>query len=341
MSISVQNLTKRFDAVAAVQDVSFEVPQNSFFVIVGASGCGKSTLLRLIAGLEELTEGSIALQGNKVAGPDLFLPPEQRSVGVVFQSYALWPHLTVEGNVAFPYEAQGLRRADAKAKAADHIRTVSLEPLKDRKPAALSGGQRQRVALARCLAGEAQTILMDEPLANLDPHLRHEMEAELKAFHKRAGVTTLYITHDQREAMALADVMAVMDGGRFLQFGRPEDIYDRPQCETVATFIGRGAVVEGIVQGGAVHVGGQMAPGIAGAVPPSGPVKILVRPNQVCVAPDGLPACLTSVLYRGGVWEVSATVEGLAEPIVLDLNHPAREGDRLSLKLTGGWVLPA
>lgn len=341
MSISVQNLTKRFDGVAAVQDVSFEVPQNSFFVIVGASGCGKSTLLRLIAGLEELTGGNIALQGNKVAGPGLFLPPEQRNVGVVFQSYALWPHLTVEGNVAFPYEAQGLRRADAKAKAADHIRTVALESLKDRKPAALSGGQRQRVALARCLAGEAQTILMDEPLANLDPHLRHEMEAELKAFHKRAAVTTLYITHDQREAMALADVMAVMDGGRFLQFGRPEDIYDRPQSETVAKFIGRGAVVDGVVERGAVHIAGRPASGIEGTIPPPGSVRVLIRPNQVCVTQDGLPACLTSVLYRGGVWEASATVDGLAEPIVLNLDRPAREGDTLSLDLTGGWILPA
>jgi iron(III) transport system ATP-binding protein len=348
----VRNLTKRFGHTAAVEDVSLEVPKNAFVAIVGESGCGKSTLLRLIAGLEDPDGGTIALDGVPVAGPDNFVPPEQRKVGVVFQSYALWPHLSVAGNVAFPYEAQGMRRAQAQARALDHIRAVGLEPFSDRRPETLSGGQRQRVALARALAGDARTILMDEPLANLDPHLRHAMEIELKAFHRRAGVTTFYITHDQREAMALADVMAVMDAGRILQFGTPEEIYTRPNSEKVARFIGRGAVVAGSVQDGAVQVGGRAIPGLKSGLvsgqisslsdvgPRAGPAKVLIRPNQIAMAEDGMPAHLTSVVYRGGLWEAVAVVEGISEPLMVDLDRPAAAGDLVRLKLVGGWVLP-
>ncbi|MFN3613650.1 MAG: ABC transporter ATP-binding protein, partial [Rubrimonas sp.] len=244
MSVTIEGAVKRFEGRAAVDGVSVEVPDGAFFVALGPSGCGKSTLLRLIAGLETLDEGSIAIDGRAVSGPGLHMAPEDRRVGVVFQSYALWPHLTVARNVAFPVEAAGVRRGQALAEAATHLRAVAMQDFADRLPAALSGGQRQRVALARCLASRANTVLMDEPLANLDPHLRAAMEHELAAFHARAGLTTLYITHDQREAMALGTLVAVMREGRFDQVAPPETVHARPATEHVARFVGRGAVLD-------------------------------------------------------------------------------------------------
>lgn len=342
MGIAVSGLTKRFGAETAVDNVSFSVPANRFFAIVGPSGCGKSTLLRLIAGLEQADAGEIALGGVPVSGPGLFLPPEARAVGMVFQSYALWPHLNVLQNVAFPYQARGMDRARAQARARGHLEAVSLSKLADRRPEVLSGGQRQRVALARALAGETQTILMDEPLANLDPHLRASMEAELRAFHNRTGVTTLYITHDQREAMALADVMAVMMAGRFLQIGPPQEIYDRPASAEVAGFIGRGAIVRAHLQGHIALIGGQKVK-VAGADNlPDGPAHIFLRPQDLdIVAPDhGLGLRLETVLYRGGVWEAEGRAEGLENPLMLTLPTAARAGETVWIAIRSGWALP-
>ena len=219
-----------------------------------------SALLRLIAGLEVADAGEIALGGKRVSGPGLHLPSEAPGVGFVFQSYALWPHLDVRGNVAFPLEAAGLRAVEAARRAERHLTTVALEHYASRKPAELSGGQRQRVALARCLAQDAGIILVDEPLANLDPHLRATMEEELVAFHRAAAATTVYITHDQREAMAVADRMAVMAAGRFLQVGAPNEVYARPASAEVARFIGEGVVHPVTVTDGGVSLAGQPVP---------------------------------------------------------------------------------
>ena len=337
MSIAVDRLTRRFGARAAVDDVSFSIPEGAFFCVVGPSGCGKSTLLRLVAGLETPDAGTVALGGRLVSGPGRHVPPEERRVGVVFQSYALWPHLTVAGNVAFPYESRGLSRAESAARAAEHLRTVALADLADRRPDALSGGQRQRVALARCLAGEARTILMDEPLANLDPHLRGAMESELQAFHRRTGVTTLYITHDQREAMALADVMAVMEAGRILQIGAPRDIYERPASAAVARFIGRGALVQAAVAGGTAQIAGQSVP-VTGQG--SGPATLFLRPRDVVGGDAGCAATVVSVQYRGGHWEAEVRAEALDAPLAVDLDRPVAPCDTLHLRFVGGWVLP-
>lgn len=211
----------------------------------------------------------------------------------MFQSYALWPHLSVARNVSFPYEAKGSSRADASLKRAwAHLETVSLSEYAERRPDALSGGQRQRVALARCLAGDTRTILMDEPLANLDPHLRHEMEAELRAFHDRSRVTTLFITHDQREAMALTDIMAVMEAGRFLQIGPPQEIHERPVNETVARFIGRGELIEASVSNGHAGIFDQDVPVEGGA---SGAHTIFIRPRNVVPDADGTPVRIAAI----------------------------------------------
>ncbi|MDE4097304.1 ABC transporter ATP-binding protein [Phaeobacter gallaeciensis] len=341
--IQVNSIGKAYAGKPAVDGVSCDIAQHEFFVIVGQSGCGKSTLLRLIAGLETPDQGEIRLHGDLVAGDGTMVPPEQRGTGFVFQSYALWPHMTVRGNVAFPLEAAGMSRKQAARLAEPHLETVSMQALADRKPEALSGGQRQRVALARCLAGGANTVLMDEPLANLDPHLRGTMEKELLRFHRSSGATTIYITHDQREAMALADRMAVMQDGRFLQIGTPQEIYDRPACPEVARFIGQGAVVPVTYQNGSAELAGYRFPAAALPGHPNGPAQALLRPEGIRILPDagkdGLQGTVRSILYRGGIWDAEVEIAGGA---LLSLTHGTalHIGQPLSLAVDQAWVLP-
>jgi iron(III) transport system ATP-binding protein len=344
MTIEISGLEKRFGGPRVINGLNFDIGEAEFFAIVGASGCGKSTLLRLIAGLETADAGIIRLQGKAVSGPDLHAPPEARGVGVVFQSYALWPHLDVRGNVAFPIETAGASRSDAARAADRHLATVELQPFATRRPAELSGGQRQRVALARCLAQGARTILLDEPLANLDPHLRGAMERELLAFHAASGATTLYITHDQREAMAVADRMAVMAEGRFLQVGTPQEIYERPASAVVARFIGQGAVVPAAIDRGGVQIAGQAVPLRGLDAAGFGRREAMLRPSDIVATDPGAQGAFVgrvlSVLYRGGVWEALVAVEGLAEPLTIHLDRVVRTGEGIGLRLTGGWLLP-
>ncbi len=335
MSVEISGAEKTFGKHKAVNGVSVDLADGEFFVVLGPSGCGKSSLLRLVAGLERVDAGEVRLDGRLVSSPDVHVAPEDRAVGVVFQSYALWPHMSVRDNVAFPAEAGGASRAEARRQADRHLETVALGPLAERQPAALSGGQRQRVALARCLAGGARTILMDEPLANLDPHLRGRMEVEISRFHRDAGVTTLYITHDQREAMALADRIAVMGEGHFLQVAPPQEIHDRPATEAVARFIGQAAVLDAVVANGIARVGLLSAP-VAAA---DGPARLVVRPGDVRLG-DGTPARLEAAFYRGGGWEARARVDGLSEPLPVHATAPLRDGDTVRVTLSGGWVLP-
>ncbi len=324
--------------------LSGRVEDGDFFVLLGPSGCGKSTLLRLIAGLEELDTGSIALSGRAVAGPDLHLAPEARGVGVVFQSYALWPHMSVLRNIAFPLEARGARRAHSDAQAQVHLDTVDLVPYAHRKPAELSGGQRQRVALARCLASDARIVLMDEPLANLDPHLRGAMERELRQFHATSAATTLYITHDQREAMALADRIAVMNRGKFEQVAAPDDLYARPANAFVAGFVGAGAIVDGrTTQEGHLRFGPwSIMAGGHDAVGRNGAVDVLLRPEWLSVdAARGEMARIESVTYRGGTWECTVSADGLSAPLIMNVSSPIKPGETLPVAINRNWVLPA
>jgi len=360
MSISLSGVSRRFGAgPAAVDRLSVEIPAGCFFTVLGPSGCGKSTLLRLIAGLEPLDAGSLALEGRPVAsrtgaGPGLHLPPEARGVGVVFQSYALWPHMDVAANVAFPIEAAGLRRAPARAEALRHLDSVALAGFGARMPAALSGGQRQRVALARCLAARARVVLMDEPLANLDPHLRAAMEEEMAAFHARAGATTLFITHDQREAMALSDQVAVMRAGRFEQVAPPQELHDRPANAFVAGFIGRGTVLEAVVTGTArgrarvrlmpgleveVRAGSAQNGPVQNGQSQTGAAQVLLRPGDLAADPAGVAAQVLGSAYRGDHWETRVTVAGLARPLLLALPQRAAPGERVGVVIAGGWLL--
>jgi iron(III) transport system ATP-binding protein len=340
MTIMIEGAVKAFGGRRAVDGVDLALTPGEFVAVVGPSGCGKSTLLRLVAGLETLDAGAIRLDGPVVSGPGVHVPPEARGVGVVFQSYALWPHLSVLDNVGFPIEAAGGGRRAARARAAEHLRTVDLGGYAERQPAELSGGQRQRVALARCLAQGARTILMDEPLANLDPHLRAAMEEELSDFHRRTGATVLFITHDQREAFAVADRVAVMSQGRILHCAPPEEVYQRPASETVARFIGRGAILPAVRAGGVADLGPLRCPvdGPGG----DGPVRVLVRPEDVALAPGG-PAegRVRAALYRGGVWEATVEVPGLAEPLAVAARSRIAAGETVRLGVTRGWALPS
>jgi len=337
MSLNLNRVSKRFAERPAVTGVDLAVARGEFVSIVGPSGCGKSTLLRLIAGLEQVDEGQIDIAGQIVSAPGRHVAPETRSVGVVFQSYALWPHMTVRDNVGFPAEAGGSGRRDARAQADRHLATVGLSDYADRRPADLSGGQRQRVALARCLAQGAQTILMDEPLANLDPHLRAAMEHELTDFQRRSGATMLYITHDQREALAMSHRVAVMAEGRLLQCASPEEIYARPATVGVARFIGRGAVLPAQVRAGTAMIAGSPV-AVAGTTGPD--AMILLRPENLAVGGDGtLSGTVQAAFYRGGSWEAEVQVAGLPEALQLTTRHTLRIGETVALTITGGWAM--
>ncbi|GAA0776395.1 ABC transporter ATP-binding protein [Roseibium denhamense] len=347
MTIQLSSITKSFGGHRALDNVDLQIDEGTFFVVLGPSGCGKSTLLKSIAGLEPIDAGEIRLGGRIVAGNRVHVPPEERQVGVVFQSYALWPHMSVAGNVAFPLETAGTPKQQVSKRVQDCLETVALTPYQTRKPSDLSGGQRQRVALARCLAQGASTVLMDEPLANLDPHLRNSMEEELAEFHRTSGATTVFITHDQREAMALADKVAVMWDGRILQVDDPDTLYRRPLSQRVAGFIGRSAIIPVVIQ----QVDGATARfELAGASVEvdcpvgtrPGPAQVLLRPDHIVLSTGayGLPVQIVRTTYRGGHWEVFVSVEGLEEPIMMNLSRRATPGERLQVEIIRGWVLP-
>ena len=232
--VSLKGITRRFNATTAVEDITFEVPDGQFWVMVGPSGCGKSTILRTIAGLEAATSGDLYI-GDRLVNE---VPARQRDVAMVFQNYALYPHMTVAENLAFGLR---MRQADPKtiqARVETVARSLDIGHLLDRKPRQLSGGQQQRVALGRAIARQPQVFLLDEPLSNLDAQLRDDTRAELKQLHQRVGITTIYVTHDQVEAMTLADQIVVLNGGHVQQIGDPQAIYAQPTNQMVATFMG-------------------------------------------------------------------------------------------------------
>ncbi|TRL34911.1 ABC transporter ATP-binding protein [Rhizobium straminoryzae] len=233
--ISLRNIRKAYPGGPTVlHDVSMEFQPGEFIVIVGPSGCGKSTLLRLIAGLERADAGEIKIAGKRAND----LPPQDRDIAMIFQNYALYPHMSVRENIAFGLELRGMPKAERNRRAEEVARMLQLEPYLERKPGALSGGQRQRVAMGRAMARNTSTFLMDEPLSNLDNALRVAMRTEIKDLHRQLGATIVYVTHDQTEALSLADRVAVMKDGHLLQFDRPDVIYDRPANRFVAGFLG-------------------------------------------------------------------------------------------------------
>jgi iron(III) transport system ATP-binding protein len=248
-SVELRGLTKRFGSLAVVDDVSLVIDHGKLVCLLGPSGCGKTTTLRLIAGFLEPSSGEIRVGDRVVSSSAKTLPPEQRKMSMIFQSYALWPHMTVADNITYGLRLRKFSRDAIAKKLHSILSTTKLEPLAQRYPGELSGGQQQRVALARALIVEPETLLLDEPLSNLDANLREEMRFEIRRLHDEYRYTTVYVTHDQSEAMTTADLIAVMNGGKIDQLGTPEDIYDHPQSEFVARFIGAANVIKGTARG--------------------------------------------------------------------------------------------
>jgi iron(III) transport system ATP-binding protein len=244
-SVELRNLVKRYGDVAAVDNVSLRIDHGLLVCLLGPSGCGKTTTLRLIAGFMEPSEGEIQVGERIVSSPSRTLPPEQRNMSMIFQSYALWPHMTVRENVAYGLQLRKMSKAAIGQKVDAILATTQLSALVDRYPGELSGGQQQRVSLARALIVEPETLLLDEPLSNLDANLREEMRFEVRRLHDEYRYTTIYVTHDQSEAMTTADLICVMNLGKIEQAGSPEDIYYRPRSEFVARFIGSSNIMRG------------------------------------------------------------------------------------------------
>jgi iron(III) transport system ATP-binding protein len=287
--IRVAALSKRFrsdtDLVLAVDGVSFDVEPGSFYTLLGPSGCGKSTLLRCVAGLETPESGEIVV-GRRVVFSSVTgvqVPPSRRRIGMVFQSYAVWPHMTVFGNVAFPLQVQ--KRTQVRERVMRALAAVGLEPLADRYASLLSGGQQQRVALARAIVAEPEVLLLDEPLSNLDAALREQMRGELRNLQQTLHVTTLYVTHDQAEALSMSDRIAVMRNGRFVETGSPEELYHRPRTSFAAHFIGGANILSGVAGGARDGPLGALETEVGrfwsvDAAPP-GPVAVFIRPEKI------------------------------------------------------------
>jgi iron(III) transport system ATP-binding protein len=306
------NLHKRFGKTVALEEFNLSANTGEILVLLGPSGCGKTTLLRSIAGLERPDSGEILL-GNELVFSEkrgVCTPPHLRRIGMVFQNYALWPHLTVLRNVSYPLKIRRIPRATIRRKVGEMLSLVQLDGLDRRYPHELSGGQQQRVALARALIMDPRLLLLDEPLSSLDAKLREEMREELKRVHGKTGLTMLYVTHDQTEAMALADRIGVMESGRLIQLDQPSEIYEHPQTEFVARFIGVGNLLSGEVQtknGDAILAleDGESVPLSHVTLPTSGPALLTVRPEEIAISYNdgGLAATIKSVTYLGNAIE--------------------------------------
>ena len=301
--VTLERVTKRFDDVVAVDDLSLEIPHGSFFALLGPSGCGKTTTLRMIGGFEEPDAGRILLGDREVTG----VPPYNRDVNTVFQSYALFPHLSVFENVAFGPRRRGVGNPQLRGRVREILGLVGLEGLEGRKPRQLSGGQQQRVALARALVNAPRVLLLDEPLGALDLKLRKQMQLELKRIQHEIGLTFVHVTHDQEEAMTMADSIAVMNRGRIEQLGSPTDLYERPATAFVANFLGVSNLLRGRVEdGGAVRLeSGDAVRVPSGALGDrTGVVQVGIRPEKMRLAParegeNGLRGTVKETAYVG------------------------------------------
>jgi len=306
-AVGIRGVTKQFGTdVTAVDDVSLDIVDGEFFSLLGPSGCGKTTMLRMVAGLEFPTEGSIQVFGEEMA----LRPPNKRPINTVFQSYALFPHMTVEKNVAFGPQMRKVPKGEVAAQVAEAIKAVHLEGMEQRKPNQLSGGQQQRVALARALVNRPKVLLLDEPLGALDLKLRQAMQIELKDIQSEVGITFIYVTHDQEEALTMSDRIGVMDAGKLLQVGTPEDIYESPVSRFVAEFIGETNFIDGTVaDDGRIRIGGGELVYARCNAPAGTDVTLTLRPEKVQIHTrdattipaerNQIPATITRQLYFG------------------------------------------
>jgi len=343
--IRLEELTKRFDDVVAVDSIDLDMPPGEFFTMLGPSGCGKTTTLRMIAGFEQPTSGKILLDGTDVAR----VPPHKRSVNTVFQNYALFPHLDVAANVAFGLKYHRVTKEERRRKVRGILHLVQLDGFEERKPAQLSGGQQQRVALARALVLTPRVLLLDEPLGALDARLRKDLQLELKAIQKDIGITFVFVTHDQEEALTMSDRMAVMNHGHVEQAGSPREVYEEPRTSFVAGFLGVSNLLdaEAAPDSGAcsLKIGERTFRAEQGATQTRGAAKAMIRPERIELEPhdapgdNRLPGLVERAVFLGGSHEVHLRILGgeLLRATVANNGRPPgvelREGQAVTLYL--------
>ncbi|QYK41831.1 MAG: ABC transporter ATP-binding protein [Paracoccaceae bacterium] len=330
--IRINGVAKRFGTVTALHGVTLDIAEGAFFALLGPSGCGKTTLLRILAGIEDATEGQVLLDGRDMAG----VPPNRRPANMVFQSYAIFPHLTVAENVGYGLRYQGVTGAAAQARIDEALAMVRMQGLGGRAAHALSGGQRQRVALARALVLRPRVLLLDEPLSALDRKLREEMQHELRRLQREVGITFILVTHDQEEALTLADRIAVMDAGRVLQIDTPEALYDRPASQKIAAFIGAMTMLPGtvtaIAEGMAQVDMGILGPmsGHAGPGLSAGSAAVLaIRPEKMRIGAPGTPglaATVESVSFLGDRRQIVLRAADQDLPVMVTLASGTGDG---------------
>lgn len=325
-NVTIQGLHKSYGAVEVIHGLNIDIADSEFVALVGPSGCGKSTLLRMIAGLEPINKGTIAISDRVVNN----LPPSQRDIAMVFQTYALYPHKSVAENMGFALKVAKKDKKEINLRVNEAAEILGLTEYLNRKPRHLSGGQRQRVAMGRAIVRDPQVFLFDEPLSNLDAKLRVQMRTEIKELHQRLKTTTVYVTHDQIEAMTLADRIVVMQNGHIEQMGTPLELYDNPSNEFVATFIGAPSMnlLAGTLQNETVTVGNQHLPGPNG----SGKVNVGVRPEHLMLSDDGLPMSVKVVEPTGSETMVFLSFEGQDVVAVFRERHHFEPGQTIHLK---------
>ncbi|MGH7393071.1 MAG: ABC transporter ATP-binding protein [Candidatus Rokuibacteriota bacterium] len=331
--VSIRGLTKRYGDLAAVEGLALEVKPRELVALLGPSGCGKTTTLRLVAGFLTPEAGEIWVGDRCLSSADSVVPPERRRMAMIFQSYALWPHLTVAQNVGYGLRfKRDLGRSERATRVKEMLRVVQLAGFEDRYPGELSGGQQQRVAVARSLVVEPEILLLDEPLSNLDANLREEMRFEIRRLHERFGITTLYVTHDQGEAMVISDRIAVLQRGRVVQIGTAEELFQQPRTRFVADFIGKTNLVDAVAAGrGVVERGGLRLRVAAADLEPGRRLAVSIRPHEIALAagerpPEGVPS--DANLLRGQVQRTAYLGDTLHYQVEVE------RGD-LTLRVTG------
>ena len=301
-TVTIKHVTKAFGDNVVLKEFNETFGDGEFITLLGPSGCGKTTMLRIIAGFEKPTSGELYIDDQLVSGGKTFIPPEKRSIGMVFQSYAVWPHMNVYDNVAYPLTIKKTPKAEIRKHVERVLEIVHLSQYAERFPNQLSGGQQQRVALARALVAAPKLLLLDEPLSNLDAKLRESMRFEIKEIQPQLGITVVYVTHDQTEAMAMSDRIFLINRGVVQQCGTPEQIYNEPANQFVADFLGKVDFFKGVSANGRISLTGMNGQSIAYDGPRTGKVEVAVRPEKLYFSPDGvLEGVLESQYYLGDV----------------------------------------
>ena len=333
-TVNIQNVTKAFGDNVVLREFSATFRDGEFITLLGPSGCGKTTMLRIIAGFEKPTRGEVYIDGTLVSGGKTFVPPEKRGIGMVFQSYAVWPHMNVFDNVAYPLTIRHVSKAEIKASVERVLGIVHLSQYAERFPNQLSGGQQQRVALARALVAEPKLLLLDEPLSNLDAKLRESMRFEIKEIQRKLGITVVYVTHDQTEAMAMSDRIFLINRGDIQQCGTPQEIYNSPVNQFVADFLGNVDFFKGEAKGGRITFPAMDGQSIPYDGPRTGKIDVAIRPENLFFAEDGiLHGILETQYYLGDVDDCRVRVgETLVRVITNGYEHQnLKEGQPVRL----------